>query len=47
MLEYPAIRSLLNTSVKLKKILATNEIKQHVEIELVKILCKCNLFTVF
>ena len=41
------LKELVFNSNKLKKILATNEIKQHVEIELVKILCKCNLFTVF
>ena len=44
MLDYPSIRAQLNTTVKLKKILATNEIKQHVEIEMVRSVCNCNIF---
>ena len=33
MLDYPSIRSQLNTSIKLKKILVTEEITQHIEIQ--------------
>ena len=39
MLDYPTIRAKLNTSVQLKKVLATSEIRQYAVIETVSAHC--------